>query len=183
MGELKMSKIFFTADTHFGQLRTLEFSKRPWMDTKSMDAALIQNWNAVVDKDDIVYHLGDFGETYRISNLRGKIHLLPGNYDTGKDFFDKMMFHGAKIHFGAYIELELEGQKFVLTHKPLEGIPKDKFVLFGHIHKLQMIKRNGLNVGIDCHNFSPISLETVLFYKNAIENHYDENVFCERCGL
>ena len=51
--------------------------------------------------------------------------------------------------------------------------------MFGHIHKLQMVKKNGLNVGVDCHNFKPISLEEVLWYKNAIENHYDINVFCE----
>ena len=39
------------------------------------------------------------------------------------------------------------------------------------------VKENGLNVGVDCHKFSPIDVETVLFYRNAICNHYDENVF------
>jgi hypothetical protein len=40
-----------------------------------------------------------------------------------------------------------------------------------------MIKPYGLNVGTDCHNFKPINEETILFYKNAIEKHYDDNVF------
>ena len=40
-----------------------------------------------------------------------------------------------------------------------------------------MIKRFGLNVGIDCHNFKPIDLDTVLFYDNALKNFYDEEVF------
>ena len=49
--------------------------------------------------------------------------------------------------------------------------------LFGHIHEKQMIKRFGLNVWIDCHNFKPIDLDTVLFYDNALKNFYDEEVF------
>ena len=54
---------------------------------------------------------------------------------------------------------------------------KPRFHLFGHIHERQMIKRFGLNVGIDCHNFKPIDLDTVLFYDNALKNFYDEEVF------
>jgi hypothetical protein len=45
-----------------------------------------------------------------------------------------------------------------------------------------MVKRNGLNVGVDCHNFCPIPIETVLFYRDAILNAYDENVFLEALG-
>ena len=43
-----------------------------------------------------------------------------------------------------------------------------------------MVKKNGLNVGVDCHNFRPINTDTVMFYRNAIEAHYDENVFMEQ---
>ena len=72
-----------------------------------------------------------------------------------------------------------------MTHEPVDCIigkgqgPKghDIFNLFGHIHGRQMVKRYGLDVGVDCHHFRPISFHDVLFYKNAIENHYDENVF------
>jgi hypothetical protein len=44
-----------------------------------------------------------------------------------------------------------------------------------------MVKRNGLNVGVDCHNFYPVSVETIVFYTVAIKKHYDENVFMGRC--
>ena len=71
--------------------------------------------------------------------------------------------------------------KIIFAHEPSK-LPK-KFIydndihLFGHIHEKQMIKRFGLNVGIDCHNFKPIDLDTVLFYDNALKNFYDEEVF------
>ena len=43
-----------------------------------------------------------------------------------------------------------------------------------------MVKKRGLNVGVDCHNFTPIDLDTVLFYHNAIQRYYDKDVFCEQ---
>lgn len=76
---------FFTSDTHFGHQRTLEFSRRPFADVASMDAALIANWNAIVQPGDTVYHLGDFGAQEcldYVSKLNGKIIFLPGNYET-----------------------------------------------------------------------------------------------------
>lgn len=69
-----------------------------------------------------------------------------------------------------------------LVHEPEFGRGVDKFFLFGHIHQLQMVKKNGLNVGTDCHRFFPIDAETVLFYYKAITNHYDKNVFMKRLG-
>jgi hypothetical protein len=40
-----------------------------------------------------------------------------------------------------------------------------------------MIKRYGINVGVDCHHFTPIDMDTILFYHNAALHYYDENVF------
>ena len=49
--------------------------------------------------------------------------------------------------------------------------------LFGHIHDKGKVKRFGLNVGIDCNHYYPVSQEEVCFYISAILHHYDENVF------
>ena len=51
--------IFFTADTHFGDHRTINIQKRPFASVGEMDAVLIERWNAMVGPDDIVWHLGD----------------------------------------------------------------------------------------------------------------------------
>ena len=52
---------WFLADTHFGQQRTLELSKRPFINTYEMDLTMISNWNKNVRMQDTVYFLGDFG--------------------------------------------------------------------------------------------------------------------------
>lgn len=167
--------LFFTADTHFGHERTLQLSKRPFSSVVDMDMQIIANWNNVVSDGDTVYHLGDFGLYDHITGLNGNIIFLPGNYDEAK-LVEAISKTCEIIEPNTVIEI---GRNILqLVHEPDEATT-GKFFLFGHIHKLQMVKRNGLNVGVDCHNFYPIDLETVLFYRNAIENHYDENVFLE----
>ena len=67
--------------------------------------------------------------------------------------------------------------EFLLRGVKYKNIDDKHFNLFGHIHKLCMIKSYGLNVSVDCHNFTPIDLDTVWFYHNAVLNHYDDEVF------
>ena len=80
------------------------------------------------------------------------------------------------------LELNLLGEKIFLTHEPL-SCKKHIFNLFSHVHKLCMIKNFGLNVGVDNFDYSPASLDEVLFYKKAINNHYDKNVYCTKNDL
>ena len=188
-----MSKIWFTSDTHFNQERTLELSKRPFDSVQVMNDTIIDRWNSVVGKDDTVYHLGDFGDFTSMDNLNiinslnGNIILILGNYElndinNGIISESTLRVMGFKeIHNNLIINIPDIGDVF-LTHEPINCIDikldnNIKFNLFGHIHKLQMVKSFGLNVGTDCHNYTPIDVETVKFYYNGIINHYDNNVF------
>ena len=76
-----MGKLYFTSDTHFNQQRTLEMSKRPFKDVKEMNNVLVSNWNKIIKPEDIVYHLGDFGDYRMREFLNGKIVLVKGNYE------------------------------------------------------------------------------------------------------
>jgi len=171
-------KIFFTSDTHFSDPRTLLFSRRPFSSVEEMDYELVKRWNMIVNEKDIVYHLGDFGNPKFIKMLNGsRIYLVPGNYDT--EFFINELKKDNRI------EILLKGgvriKDFYIRHEPIgllnHLVGDDTFYLYGHVHKLSMVKKNGLNVGVDCHNFTPISYDEVLFFKNAILKHYDQNVF------
>ena len=177
---IKQPKIWFTADTHFGSQRTLDLSRRPFHSLDSMDHEIAYKWCEKVGKEDTVYHLGDFGSIKYLSGLTfERMLLLPGNYDDQATIDALKADERVFIIPSKYIYLD----DMCLVHEPT-GAPQDiAFYLFGHIHKLQMVKRNGLNVGVDCHNFYPIDLETVNFYRTAIEKHYDQNVFLERLGV
>lgn len=172
-----MGKIWFTSDTHFGSQRTLELSKRPFKTVNEMDSTIIDNWNSVVGVHDTVFHLGDFGDYSRVKDLNGEIILIRGNYEHNDMLpVHSLLKYGFDDVWDEYNH-EIEGYFMNLAHKPSKIKHKEGINLFGHIHKLCMIKPYGLNVGVDCHNFKPIDLETVLFYHNAILNHYDREVF------
>ena len=191
-----MNKIWFTSDTHFGSERTLQLRKRPFKSVKEMDEALIDNWNNTVGKDDKVFHLGDFGNYDVIKQLNGKVYLIFGNYefkDMNTKFKNELEFEKYLKQMGfCYIwncdevcyRENIDNNVIYMSHKPSE-LPKfftddeiyNEVHIFGHIHEKQMIKKFGLNVGMDCHNFKPIDLDTVLFYDNALKNFYDEEVF------
>lgn len=172
-------KIWFTSDTHFSSDRTLTLSCRPFADTDEMDWTMIERWNNVVGPNDKVYHLGDFGETWPLEYLTGDIKFIPGNYEReGKGEIDESR---VKI-LPELSHIETEGNKFLLNHEPIpckENKEEDEFCIFGHIHGRQKVKSwGGLDVGVDGNNFTPVSLEEVLFYKNAIDKgYYDEEVF------
>ncbi|HAJ77733.1 MAG TPA: hypothetical protein DCO89_01515 [Clostridiales bacterium] len=181
--------IFFTSDTHFGAQRTLELSRRPFQNTAEMDKTIIKNWNKKVGKDDVVYHLGDFGDKTNIAKLNGNVILILGNYEEKEienDFsgdFETFKQYLKSLGFYDVIEkniiIELNDEKIFLTHKPLD-CKKDMFNLFGHIHGAQKQKKFGLDVGTDGNFFTPYSVEDILFWKNAIEIHKKgKSVFCD----
>lgn len=159
-------KIFFTSDTHFGSQRALELSKRPFRDVHEMDWTMIERWNSVVKPNDVVYHLGDFGESWPAQYLNGKIRLILGNYE--RDGKTPIPPDVEVIEPGNYMS-------YYLSHEP----PKIGHSLFGHIHGRQMVKPwVGLDVGVDCHNFTPVSKEDADFYLNAIyKGYYDSFVW------
>ena len=57
--------IFFIADLHFDDENIMNYESRPFSTADEMNAAIIENWNRVVGKDDTVYLLGDIGHSYR----------------------------------------------------------------------------------------------------------------------
>lgn len=187
-------KLWFTSDQHFGSERALKLSRRPFVTVEEMDNTIIDNFNSNVCEDDIVFHLGDFGNFDRLKELNCKNqYLIIGNYESeeiannfDRDFIsynEYLKEKGFKDVFKSYvmsIDTHPTLKTINLVHKPEDCIklsPAVKFNLFGHIHGRQMIKRYGIDVGVDAHHFYPITIDTVKFYYDAIMNHYDSNVF------
>lgn len=183
---------WFTSDTHFGSERTLQLSKRPFESITEMDEEMIRRWNSKVAPGDEVFHLGDFGDLDVIKRLNGEITLIEGNYER-RDDYDRTAFRQVYthpclrycfVHPDVESRIELADNEtsiealygdFALVHEPSHS-DFTWFTLYGHVHG-QKFKRNGLNVGVDCHHFYPVSLEDVFFYRDAVQLHYDDEVF------
>ena len=174
---------YFISDTHFGDSRTLELSKRPYNSVETMDYDMILKWNTTVKPIDIVYHLGDLGDKLDfICDLNGTKYLLEGNYERyGKYTYNVNDFD--KV-FKEPTIITVNSKKYVISHEPISGAtlknqnPDVEGVIFGHIHGRQKIKTFGVDAGVDANNFKPISIEDIDFYLNAIKKgYYDEEVW------
>lgn len=184
---------FITSDTHFGQERTLTLSRRPFANVQEMDLEIISNWNKSVRMNDIVYHLGDFGDKAEYLNgLNFKeFHLVKGNYEYGDNPQNDTSYtlpvmaamEGVYIYDTDELTIEDGGFTYTLRHKPIYGDTHEddtKFYLFGHIHGRAQMKKNGFDVGVDTPyaRYGLYNFELVNWIRNAIEKgYYDEQVY------
>src|ERR1700722_3017579 len=78
--------IFITSDQHYFHSKVREYCSRNFATVEEMNEALIANHNAVVQDNDIVWHLGDFSLSEKVvplilPRLKGTHYLVAGNHD------------------------------------------------------------------------------------------------------
>lgn len=169
-----MSNIFFTSDHHFGHENIIKFCNRPFSNTQEMDQVMIKRWNEKIKKRDTVYHLGDFGLTYKenlktiLDQLNGKIHLIVGNHESAA-IQNKQRFEWIK----EYYELKIKDpdcsngvRRIILFHYAMRtwrGAGRGNWHLYGHSHGNLPDLEDQLcfDVGVDCHDFYPLSYQEV----------------------
>jgi calcineurin-like phosphoesterase family protein len=165
---------WFTSDHHWGHANIIRFCNRPFANVEDMNEALIENWNRVVGKNDVVYHLGDLfwmptAEAKAVrEQLNGRIRLIKGNHDKTADNM-KEAFDWIKDYYELKVEDEdaPEGKRrIVLCHYAFRVWNKShhgSWHLYGHSHGSLPDDPNSLSfdAGVDCHNFAPISYERV----------------------
>ena len=128
------------------------------------DDLIIENWNSVVSKDDLVWFLGDFAlggatkyEAYK-KRLNGRIKMIMGNHDTKPaSYYYKLGFSFVSRH------PILLGQNIILSHEPVENLEGSKFFnYFGHVHSqadIPTVTENGQCVCIERQELKPIEIE------------------------
>jgi len=136
---------------------------------EKMDRELVERWNRVVGQDDLVYHLGDFCFGDKVATflryfkqLNGRIVLIKGNHDK-LAWANRQSFYA---YHDSYLEIKIDGQDITLCHYALRVFNKCHYGawhLYGHSHGSLADDPNALaiDVGVDCHNFKPISFEEV----------------------
>lgn len=156
-----------------------------------MNNAIIYNWNNIVKKDDIVFHLGDFAfcgvENMKmiLNQLNGKIILITGNHDH-RNLRPSIVNYFHEICSSK--EIMIDNTRIYLNHFPYLCFPQENSIqLFGHIHlskcknegydfnRSQQLLPNQYDVGVDLNNFTPVSWHIL---KKRINYQIKNNINC-----
>lgn len=164
--------IWFTSDTHFNHKNIIKYSSRPFDNIVHMEECITKKWNSLVTPNDTVYHLGDFSfskdKNYidkLLNNLNGKKYLIKGNHDR-KEVYNNSRWIEVVDYKEINISLkEKRKQKIVMSHYPFRSwsqMHRGSWMLHGHCHgSLKDIGGKTMDVGVDVHNYSPISLKYI----------------------
>ena len=159
-------KIFVISDSHFNHKNIIKYCNRPFDNIYQMNEEIIKNWNKKVSKNDIVFHLGDFGLGSQIElkniceKLNGRKILILGNHDRGKtkNYYEEIGFE--KVYHSDYVV-----GKLVLSHYPRD-IDDDKINIYGHIHNAEpkdwYDNDNHFCVSVEKIDYTPIEITELL---------------------
>lgn len=188
-----MKKTYFTGDWHLGDDRIGINGKpnlfyRPFRSIFEQNNVILSNlFNSEFKDGDTLYHLGDVVydnsilswqvlESLRNRYPKSTLNLVIGNYDEDKlvdlaKYFDNMERH---------YEISIGDIPAYLNHYPFTCLKEKRdssIGITGHIHGLWKVQKSLINVGVDAWHFRPVSENEILFCWNAMQKHYDENVF------
>ena len=154
--------IWFTADLHLQHENIIKFCNRPFSNVKEMDEKLINNWNEVVDKKDIIYILGDFSfgnPPEYASRLKGNKIFIKGSHDNNLDA------PYMKIIKPKELKDEYGNQRtIVLCHYAMRSWYLSHYAswhLYAHHHGKLESYGLSMDIGVDCNNFYPFSLDDI----------------------
>jgi len=150
--------IYVTSDTHFDHANIIKFCNRPFDNVSIMNKTIISNWNSVVNKDDIVYFLGDFTFSRSLrravnllnslngfkkvlfgnhdNSMRRLFNLINSKYELAEDGIARSELDQVEF-LGEYHERQFPDRKYIMCHYPLQewnGAHRGSIHLHGHTH-------------------------------------------------
>jgi calcineurin-like phosphoesterase family protein len=174
--------LYFTADLHLCHPGVIQFGNRPVADVDEMHELIIKNWNAKISNNSTVYILGDVSWKrlehceHILDQLNGNKILISGNHDDNG--IDKYFEESYDM---LYLKIRDEITYYAhLCHYPLFEWWKQQaggFNIHGHTHGkincMDFCNPQRLDVGMDCHNMTPLSWEEIKNILKERKEKYD----------
>ena len=160
----------WTADLHFGHKNIIRYCNRPFVDVPQQDAKQIENWNADVNEFTETIVVGDFAfasferQKQILKQLKGRKVLVRGNHDENPmNLYLDLGWD--EVICDIWITKLANGRTIGVAHDPAKSVMDRSMPwVVGHLHDLFTLYGNCLNVGVDVHNFTPISETKVIEY-------------------
>lgn len=159
---------YFTADLHLNHANIIKLCNRPFNSCREMDEVIVERINERVKPKDELWVVGDFAFGKGISDqlyvqklfrsINGHKHLVVGNHDPG--WIRKLGWRS--VHDA--MALRDSGFRVFMFHYPLMTWPhirRGAIHLFGHVHDNWPGSWHAVNVGVDWHDFRPLTLQEI----------------------
>ena len=154
-------KYWLISDTHLGHHNLEDYESRP----EDFTIQIINNWNTLVNDNDLIIHLGDVilsgKDNYNrwVTNLRGRKILIKGNHDSGSYKF--YLEHGWDF-VCEYFVWKIYGLQILFSHKPMIIWSGIDINIHGHSHSRGNFISDKHRLFILEHHYKPIELRTFL---------------------
>lgn len=150
---------YLTADPHFGHANIIGYCDRLFENIDLMNAALISEWNLIVNDEDTVYLLGDLtlgrDAWCYTDHLNGVIKIVPGGHDKRwirSGGFKTRERQGRITVLPSLITVKLGGEIVSLCHwaqRTWDRSHHGSLSFHGHSHGMLPAWPNALDVGVD----------------------------------
>lgn len=145
-----------------------------------MNQVMIEQWNSIVQDDDLVYILGDVSfmntqdSVKTMNQLLGKKILVVGNHDV--KLLQNEEFRNCFKEVHQYLTITYNGVKIVMFHFPIfdhDGAGRASIMLHGHRHgNPTNIKGKIMDVGYDATGNIVTDLDKILDKMKTIPHMY-----------
>ena len=148
-----------------------------------MDTELVNRWNEVVGKNDLVYYLGDLTLAIAdraagyLQRLIGRIAFLTGSHDKWLKYPDDRNRHGVfsrHVYVGNIHEIQHRGEHITLCHYAMRSWPRSfhgSLHLYGHSHGRLPKYGRSMDIGVDTNSFFPYRLDDVVALLSKEKKH------------
>lgn len=166
-----MGEVFFSSDLHLSHNNILAYDNRPFANIDEHNEALIANHNALVNKNDLVFWLGDICMGHIVETLpllkrfNGMKYLIPGNHDRVSGAYSQTHQNKFWNEYERYVHILPERTVFKVdgignvnfSHYPYDGDHTDserymdlrfvdtgKPLVHGHIHAKEKVSYSSI---------------------------------------
>lgn len=170
-----MSQVRFISDLHLGHKSICEFSgpQRGGVSTvEDHDQWIVNQWNSVVQKNDLVWILGDVcfdaDKLSLLKKMKGNKHLILGNHDKFSISLYSQYFN--KIHGF------LKYKGFWISHAPINSAElRGKLNIHGHVHNNSVDDFRYINVCVEAVQGKPIAFSEILEISALRREQYEKS--------
>jgi calcineurin-like phosphoesterase family protein len=167
---MKLSEQWFViADTHFGHDNLALMLYRP----TNYNEVIIETWNSVVNKRDVVLFLGDISFVNKqktieyCKQLNGRKYLIRGNHDGASDrWYKDCGFEVTEPIYRRFKDKYDNYMTVIFTHEPVLDLPDGWYNIHGHLHgnghRGEKPTDRHFDTSVDAMNYKPRRIYSIL---------------------